>query len=193
MLAALLAAVLVLATVNSSPAPAAELFGQARQESPQAREAREAMKKLAWLTGRWSGTAAVTQAPGATLTLQQSEDVRLKVFDTSLLIEGTGRETGAEGQPGEVVFQALAVITWDAQAKGYAMRAITERGSVDPTIEVKEKEIIWGFSTSAGRVRYHIKLDEQGRWHETGEFSRDDGSTWVKFIEMTLERVEEQP
>ncbi len=172
---------------HSSPPPA--MAEQARQAAPQAAEAREAMQRLSWLAGQWRGTATIMEMSGER-ELHQSEDVRLKVFDTSLLIEGTGREQGEEGRPGEIVFQAMAVITYDTQADKYALRAITERGAVDARIQVKEKELIWGFDVpgGAGEVRYHIRLDDQGRWHEVGEFSRDGGQTWLKVIEMTLQR-----
>lgn len=191
--AATVAAILLVSPVAPANSPAEAVAGesmpaQARQPAPNAGPAREAMKKLDWLTGQWRGTADV-QGPGGAMQLQQSEDVRLKVFDTALLIEGTGREPGSDAKPGEIVFQALAVITYDAAAKKYNMRAITERGSVDPYIEVKDKEVFWGFDVpgGAGEVRYHIRLDEQGRWHEVGEFSQD-GQTWMKFLEMKLER-----
>lgn len=183
----------VLLPHTAAPIAPALVALQGRPEAPGANEARQAMQKLAWLAGRWHGTATVMQGPGGGMKIQQSEDVRYKIFDTTLLIEGTGREPGADGKPGEIVFQALAVVTYDPQTKGYKMRAITERGSVDPRIDVGEKELTWGFSTPGGMVRYHITLDEQGRWHETGEFSRDEGATWTKMLEMTLERVEEKP
>jgi len=191
--AALIAAVTVISSANAPAIVSAAALVQGRQEAPQAREAREAMKKLAWLAGQWRGTASITQGPGGAMQLQQSEDVRFKVFDTSLLIEGTGRELSADGRPGAVVFQALAVIHYDAASKSFAMRAITERGSVDPRIEVKDREIIWGFEVpgGGGEVRYHIRLDEQGRWIETGEFTRDEGATWMKFIEMELQRQDD--
>lgn len=192
--AASLALLLAPVLLQHAPAPIspAVIALQGRPEAPGANEAREAMQKLAWLAGRWQGSASV-QGPGGAMQVQQSEDVRFKIFDTALLIEGTGRQGGADGKPGEIVFQALAIVTYDTQAKSYKMRAVTERGSVDPRIDVGEKELTWGFSTPGGLVRYHITLDDQGRWHETGEFSRDEGATWMKMLEMTLERVEEKP
>ena len=191
----LIAALLVAVTITSGPSASAVdaiALAQGRQEAPQAREAREAMKQLSWLAGQWRGTATIVQ-PGGQQTLIQTEDVRFKVFDTSLLIEGTGRNQAADGRHGEVVFQALAVITYDVPSRSFKMRAITERGSVDPRIEVKEREIIWGFEVpgGGGEVKYHIRLNDQGHWLETGEFTRDGGQTWMKFIEMDLQRQDD--
>jgi len=48
----------------------------------------------------------------------------------------------------------------------------------------------WGFQTpQGGRVRYTIKLTDQGDWFEIGEFSADE-KNWRKFFEMTLQRVQ---
>lgn len=37
-------------------------------------------------------------------------------------------------------------------------------------------------------ARYSMHLDEQGRWVESGEFTRDDGETWQPFLDTTLTR-----
>lgn len=191
--AAFVAAVMLVSSANMPAVSGAAALVQGRQETSQAREAREAMKKLAWLAGQWQGTASITQGGGGAVQVRQSENVRFRVFDTVLLIEGTGRAPAADGKPGEVLFEALAVVSYDAATKKYAMRAISGQGSVDPTIEVMEKELIWGFDVpgGGGEVKYHIKLDDRGHWIETGEFSRDGGQTWMKFIELDLQRQDD--
>ena len=193
---------LLIGTVPASVEPALEpaieaaAAQQGPMESPAARETREAMQKLAFLVGRWEGEATLLQAPeGSPMrTVRQSEDVRFKIRNSVLLVEGTGRLPGANGEPGRVVFEALATITWDPAAKAYSMRAFTERGFVNPTIEVKDEEITWSFDTPDGsmKARYHIVIDEQNRWRETGESSTDGGQTWTKFIDMTLDRQTDQ-
>lgn len=192
MFATALLAVTLACSVNTPGVTAAAAFVQGRQETAQTREARDAMKKLSWLAGRWHGTATVTQGPGGNvMEVDQSEDVRFKVFDTVLLIEGTGRQAGQGDKPGEVIFEALAVVSFDAATKKYVMRALSGQGSVDPQIEVMDKELIWSFEVPGGQVKYHIKLDGQGQWVETGEFSRDEGATWMKFIDLKLKRQDD--
>ena len=149
---------LLIGTVPGSAEPSIEAIAaqQGPMESPAARETREAMQKLAFLVGRWEGDATLLQAPenSPMRTVRQSEDVRFKIRNSVLLVEGTGRLPGANGEPGRVVFEALATITWDPAAKAYSMRAFTERGFVNPTIEVKDEEITWSFepfsSTATG-------------------------------------------
>jgi hypothetical protein len=180
----------------SIPIPADLAAAAAAQQgppaSPNARATQEAMAKLAFLVGRWEGEATLLQAPeGSPMrTIRQSEDVRYKIGQSVLLVEGTGRMRTDTGEPGRVVFEALATITWDPAQKAYSMRAFTERGFVNPVIEVKDEEILWGFDTPDGsmKVRYHIVIDERNHWLETGESSRDGGKTWTKMIEMDLER-----
>jgi hypothetical protein len=48
--------------------------------------------------------------------------------------------------------------------------------------------VVWAFDVpGAGRIRYTIRLDEQGRWHEVGDRSVD-GQQWHRFFEMRLSR-----
>ena len=196
MLAASLLSLLFCSIPSTNLIPSLTAIQQGPAKGAGAAETREAMKKLAFLAGRWEGTADLTQGQGGrAMTLNQSEDIRFKIGGTVLLIEGTGRQPPtADGKLGPVVFEALAVITYDPAKKGYVMRAFTERGYVNPEIEIGEEELIWRFDTpdGVGKARYHIMIDEQRRWRETGEFSRDGGETWQKFIDMSLERKTEE-
>jgi hypothetical protein len=53
---------------------------------------REAMHKLAFLAGRWSGPVTITQGPAESLHLTQSEDVQYKL--------GGSRSRARHGDPG---------------------------------------------------------------------------------------------
>src|ERR1035441_7276030 len=69
---------------------------------------RDAMKKLEFLVGRWSGEGIVVRGPGDPMRLRQTEDVQWKLDGLVMVVEGTGRN--AEGQ---VVFRAFATIAYD--------------------------------------------------------------------------------
>ena len=168
--------------------------GQHAPQSPYLGHIQAAMRKIEWLEGRWEGTATFPARGGQRVPdVHQHELVQMKVNGTVLHIEGTGRALGADGQPGEVVFQAMAVLTFDPMSKAYSMRTFTEMGSSNPTVEVGEKELTWGFTAgppgSQRMIRYHIRLDERGEWHETGQMSADGGKTWMPTIEMRLHRI----
>ncbi len=151
---------------------------------------REAMKKLDYLVGKWKGDATATYGKD-TKQLVQNEDVQLKLGGVVMAVEGIGRAK----QPGDdaILFHAYAVMSYDAQAKKYKVKAYRAEGqSVDADLNLTEKGFIWGFKQPERgvEVRYTMTLTPKGEWHEIGEFTRD-GKAWTKFIEMNLTRVKE--
>jgi hypothetical protein len=147
--------------------------------------AADEMRKLDWWVGEWSGPASIQMGPGKPQQVLQSERVEAKLGGRVLFIEGLGKST-----TGEVVHQALGVVSYDEKTKTYEFDAWTARdGHTDAWIEVGEKQTAtWGFDTpGGGKIRYAIKLTEKGEWNEVGEFSRD-GKEWMKFFEMTLKK-----
>jgi len=176
---------LALAVLVLSAAPAAA-------QQPGAAN-REAMKKLDYLAGKWKGDATVTTGPKDTKVVKQTEDVQFKLDGVVLLVEGTGRGKLPGKDEEGVVFNALAVISYDAQAKKYKLKAYRLEGqSVDADLTLTDKGFAWGFKEPQRgiEVRYTMTLTPKGEWYETGEYSAD-GKTWTKFIEMTLTRVKE--
>src|SRR5436309_16001609 len=69
---------------------------------------REAMKKLSFLAGKWSGGGTVIRGSGDAMKLAQSEDVQYRLDGLVMIVEGSGRNPA-----GEVVFRALATISYD--------------------------------------------------------------------------------
>jgi hypothetical protein len=119
----------------------------------------------------------------------QAEHVAWKLGGKVLVIDGLGHRKNADGTAGEVVHEALGVISWDAQKKAYRFDAWTARdGYVAAWMNVADRAATWGFDTpSGGKIRYTITPGAKGEWHETGEFSAD-GKAYVKFFEMTLRK-----
>lgn len=150
---------------------------------------KEQMKKLEVFAGKWQGEASIRMGPGPEQTINQQEDVQFRIDSTVLVIEGLG----TRGPDNTVVFNALAVINFNAGAKGYSFRSFLKDGrSADAYFNILEdRKFEWGFDTpgNSGKVRYTITFDDPARtWHEVGEFSAD-GSTWMKFMEMRLNRI----
>jgi len=189
----MLLALVVVASLAGLPASAA-FSTEAQPEraaAPGITAQKEAMKKLEWLAGDWEGPAKYDSGRGGAedtwASVRQSEAVKIKLGGRVLLVEGTGR-IGAEGGEGRVVFEALATISYDTEAREYKMRAFGPEGTVDAKVEVGDKRLVWEFTTRAGRMRYTARLDEQGRWVEIGERSGDEGKTWTKFVDLVLEK-----
>jgi len=149
------------------------------------------MRKLDFLAGEWKGEGWFRMGPGQPEHFTQHEKVTPKTGNKSLLIEGLGRRKTADGTPGEVVHDALAILGWDEQAKVYRFSTVTaERGAGEPWFEVTGTNAAqWGFETPMGKIRYTITLNDKGQWVEVGEFTRD-GKQWMKMMEMTLTKVQ---
>jgi hypothetical protein len=169
------------------------LSAAAANAQPPAAPHKAEMKKLEFLAGKWKGEATVMRGPKEAITVKQTEEVQFKLDGTVLLVEGTGRGKLPGKDEEGVVFQALAVVSYDAQAKKHRIKAYRAEGqSVDADLTVSEKGFAWGFKEpqSGVEVRYVMTITPKGEWYETGEYSAD-GKSWTKFIEMTLTRVKE--
>src|SRR5438046_701313 len=103
-------------------------------QQPNAAAQREAMKKLEFLVGKWSGPASVVRGPGESLKITQSEDVQMKLDGLVLLVEGTGRDLDEK-----IVFRALATISYDDTTSSYRFRAYNEGRFLDSELKVSDK------------------------------------------------------
>lgn len=94
---------------------------------------REAMQKLAFLIGHWSGPLTITRGPGEVLKLTQTENVEYKLDGLVLLIEGK-----SIGSDGKVAFNALATVAYDDASHSYRFRAYNEGRYLDTELLVGE-------------------------------------------------------
>lgn len=158
------------------------------QDREQAPEAAEKMRALEFLVGEWTGEAWVQMGEGPRQTLTQHEQVGWEVDDEVLVIRGRGVQPDAGG--GERVGHlALATVVWDAERQTYMMWSYAKgRGTGYREIEVRDRGFVWLQTVPGGQARYTMRLDDEGRWIESGEFSPDGGATWHPFLGMTLSR-----
>jgi hypothetical protein len=169
------------------------LFAAPAVAQPPGAANKEAMKKLDYLAGKWKGDATFFRGQEKT-AVKQTEDVQFRLDGVVLLVEGTGRGKVPGKDEEGVVFNALAVMSYDAQAKKYKVKAYRAEGqSVDADLTLTENGFVWGFKepTRGTEVRYTVTHTAKGEWHEIGEYS-PDGKAWTKFMEMTLTRVKEK-
>jgi hypothetical protein len=152
------------------------------QQQPNVAAQREAMKKLEFLVGKWSGDASVARGPGEPMKLIQTEDVQYKMDGLVLLIEGTGRNPD-----GQVAFRALATVSYDDAASTYHFRAYNGGRYLDTELNVVPNGFAWGFTSGPVKVSNTMRLSEKGEWVETTETTI--GATPPrKSVEMTLRR-----
>ncbi|WP_170073218.1 DUF1579 family protein [Mongoliibacter ruber] len=145
----------------------------------------EAIKKLDFLLGEWEGQAKAVTGPGQVQELHQFESVELRMGEKMLFMEGKGY------QENEMVFNAVGLVTFDEGKQEYEMQSWLATGEKTKAYfkEKGDKFFEWGFELPNGKIRYFIKLDEKGRWSESGEFS-PNGEVWYPSFEMLLSKIE---
>jgi hypothetical protein len=147
------------------------------------------MNKLSFLVGKWQGEGWIMQGQGQRRNCTITETVESKLDGKAFVIEGIGKGKDADNL-GKTIHHAFAVLSYDQESKIFRLRAILADGrTVDDEPKMPAANtFVWGFKIPYGQVRFTIKLNEKGQWFEIGEFSRD-GQTWMKTLEMTLNRV----
>jgi hypothetical protein len=148
----------------------------------------EAMRKLAFLEGTWKGEGWMQMGPQRH-AFRGAETVTRKLDGLALVVEGNHTAPVAGSKEERVVHSTLGVLA--AQDDGtYAFHTWLANGlSGIHKGEWKDGAFVWGMENPRqGQVRYTIRLDAEGRWHETGESSRD-GATWTQFFEMKLAKA----
>ena len=127
---------------------------------------REAMRKLSFLTGHWSGPVTIVRGTGEPLHLAQTEDVEYKLDGLVLLIEG--RSTSANGK---VLFSALATIAYDDTSRTYRFRAYNDGHYLDCELFVLEHGFSWGFAAGPAHTVNNMQLTDKGEWNEFSEMT----------------------
>ncbi|MGE4162272.1 MAG: DUF1579 family protein [Vicinamibacterales bacterium] len=139
--------------------PATSVVAQSR---PDVAAQREAMQKLAFLVGRWTGEATVATGPEGPRRVEQTEDVQFKLDGLVLLIEGTGRNPVS----GAVEFNALATVSFDEASGAYRFRAYSGGNYVETVLTLRDRGLEWGFTAGPATVTNTMHLDDTGQWVE---------------------------
>ncbi|MEQ8424174.1 MAG: hypothetical protein RIA63_05650, partial [Cyclobacteriaceae bacterium] len=84
-------------------------------------QCKEAMKKLSYLTGDWSGKATIRNQGGETV-IDQTEHIEWELDGMVLSIEGTGFQNGA------VKFHAFALVNYDPFSQQYKFKSYVMEG-----------------------------------------------------------------
>lgn len=142
---------------------------------------REAMRKLAFLAGQWSGPVTIVRGPGEPLRLTQTEDVQYKLDGLVLLVEG--KSTGGDGK---AQFNAMATISFDDATNTYRFRAYNEGHYLDTELAVTGSGFSWSFAAGPAHIVNTMELSGKGEWHETTDVTMGSGPAH-RSVEMLLE------
>ena len=152
----------------------------AQQQRPNVKAQGEAMKKLAFLVGTWTGDATTARS-NQKIKVKQTEEVSYKLDGLVLLIEGTGRNP----ESGEVMFRALATVSYDDAAGVYHFRAYNDGSYLDTELKVPDRGFEWGYKAGPAQIAFVMKLNDAGDWVETGDATV--GNTPAqRFFDMTV-------
>lgn len=150
---------------------------------------REAMKAFAAMDGVWRGTARTILPSGQESVVTQTERIGPFLDGSVKVIEGRGYRAD-----GSVGFNALGIVSYDAEKRVYSLHSYALGHSGDfafrPTPDGYEWEIPLGAPSPAGdspKIRY-VATIRDGTLHEVGE-RLGPGREPVRFFEMTLKRV----
>ena len=125
---------------------------------------REAMRKLSFLAGHWSGPVTIVHGPGEAIHLTQTEAVEYKLDGLVLLIEG--KSTSADGK---VLFSALATIAYDDASHTYRFRAYNDGHFLDTELSVPANGFSWSFTAGPAHIVNTMHLTGKGEWDEVTE------------------------
>jgi len=125
---------------------------------------REAMRKLSFLAGHWSGPVTIVRGPGEPLHLIQTEDVEYKLDGLVLLIQG--KSTSADSK---VLFSALATIAYDDASHTYRFRAYHDGHYLDTELSVPANGFSWSFTAGPAHIANTMHLTGTGEWDEVTE------------------------
>jgi hypothetical protein len=126
---------------------------------------REAMRKLSFLAGHWSGPVTIVRGPGEALHLTQTETVEYKLDGLVLLIEG--QSTSADGS--KTLFSALATIAYDDGSHTYRFRAYHDGHYLDTELSVPANGFSWSFTAGPAHIVNTMHLTGKGEWDEVTE------------------------
>jgi hypothetical protein len=130
---------------------------------------RAAMKKLAFLVGRWSGEARLYPAQGEPEVLAMTERAEYKLDGLIMAIEGVGR-TKADGKP---ALQAFGILSYDDETGSYHMRAFNDGRFLETEVKLAGagRGLTWGFAVGDIRTHSTLRMTDAGDWTEHHEIT----------------------
>ena len=168
------------AAAAAQPPPAAGPFDPATRIAAQ----REAMRALAFMDGRWRGTAEVD---GGRMRVVHTERSGPLLDGSVRVVEGRSYDE-AGGSP----FNAFGVISYDPMRRTYSMHSYAMGFAGDFPLEVRPDGYSWTQPAGPGAsIRYTATLGD-GEWHEVGDRIAE-GQPPRRVFEMRLRRIGDSP
>jgi hypothetical protein len=135
--------------------------------TPNLQAQRDAMQKLAFLVGKWTGEAHLLRGAAESAELIQTEEAQYKLDGLILTIEGTGQTVSG----GQTLLQAFGIISYDDESGMYSLRAFNDGRFLETEVKPLEqgKGMTWGFALGEIKTKSVLRINERGEWIEVAE------------------------
>lgn len=143
----------------------------------------EKLSGLDWMHGTWRGTATTMTQSGQRITSTQTERVSPMLSGDVLVVEG--RSDDAEGN---TVFNALAMISYDARTDGFTMRTSAMGRTGQFPLKITDDGFIWQLPAGPNAIVQYKAVYDGETWSQTGQYIRD-GAEPVDTFSMELQRL----
>jgi hypothetical protein len=158
-------------------------LGQGRPDPAQLIVAQqEAMTRLSFMDGVWSGPAWTILPTGDRHAVTQTERIGPFLDGSVKVIEGRGYD-----QDGKVTFNAFGIISYNPTAQAYTMHSYAQGYVGDFALTPTTDGFSWEIPAGAMVIRYSATV-KGGAWREIGDRVLP-GKEPIRFFEMTLRRV----
>ena len=137
---------------------------------------RDALAKLSSMDGTWRGEARMTLPSGETHEIDQTERAGPMLGGAVKVVEGRGYD--ADGQ---LIFNALGVISYDPATGRYSMRSYAQGQAGDFPVTPTADGYIWEIRAGPATIRYTAVISGV-TWREVGE-RMVPGQEPVRFFE----------
>lgn len=142
-----------------------------------------AMAEFDWLKGVWRGPAEGVNPDRTPYSVTQTERIGSALGGDVLVIEGRGYK--ADGSTG---FNALGIISWNAQTGKYEIRSYAQGYAGTFEITPTADGYVWETPAGPGAVIRFTAVYKDGTLTETGQYVRD-GKPLAQTFQMRLKRV----
>lgn len=156
--------------------------GQAYNPEAAMAAQKSAITKLPPMDGVWRGDAWTILPDGSREEIVQTERVGPFLGGTIRVIEGRGY-----AKSGDVVFNAMGIISFDPATKKYTIRTYANGRQGDYPLTLTEEGFDWEIAAGPMMIKYKATIKD-GVWHEVGDQVMP-GKPPFRFLEMTLKRV----
>jgi hypothetical protein len=161
-----------------------------RPQPPIAQQAE--MKKLAFMEGSWNGSGWMMFGPNDRRTFTSVEEAESRLDGTIITVTGLHKAIIPGTDKEIIIHNAFGVISYDTTGQCYQFHHYRSTGQEGNSVgHFIDGVFQWSLKDPTGaEIRFTIRLNDKGQWHEIGERSAD-GANWNQIFEMTLDKVGE--